>query len=110
MKNLKFHPDLIPLILSEKKTSTWRLFDDKNLTAGDEIVCIDSYSNKSFAKVVLTDVKSLTFQELTDEDKAGHEEFLNDKEMLKIYSKYYNTEATLDTSLKIVRFKILEKL
>jgi hypothetical protein len=33
MKTLKFYDNLIPLILSGEKTSTWRIFDDKNLSA-----------------------------------------------------------------------------
>jgi len=34
MKTLKFAPDLCAQILAGTKTSTWRLFDDKNLMGG----------------------------------------------------------------------------
>lgn len=34
-KTLKFAPDLVPLVLSGKKDTTWRLWDDKNLTEND---------------------------------------------------------------------------
>lgn len=34
-KTLKFTPELSAKILSGEKTSTWRLFDDKNLQKGD---------------------------------------------------------------------------
>jgi hypothetical protein len=37
MKIVKFRDYLVPLVLSGEKTSTWRLFDDKNLSAEDEI-------------------------------------------------------------------------
>ncbi len=34
MKTLKFKPHLVAQILAGTKTSTWRLFDDKNITGG----------------------------------------------------------------------------
>jgi len=37
MKTVKFRDYLVPLVLSGGKTSTWRLFDDKDLSVGDEI-------------------------------------------------------------------------
>jgi len=35
MKTLKFTPHLVEQILAGTKTSTWRLFDDKNIMGGD---------------------------------------------------------------------------
>ena len=72
---LKFSKNLIPLILSEEKTKTWRLFNDKNLQKGDEILCLDRENNKPFAKALLTEVTERTFRELTEKDKVGHEEY-----------------------------------
>jgi len=37
MKTVKFRPDLAQLIMDGKKTTTWRLFDDKDLQAGDVV-------------------------------------------------------------------------
>ncbi len=38
MKTLNFSDKLVPLVLSGAKTATWRLFDDKNLAIGDELI------------------------------------------------------------------------
>ena len=37
MKTLKFKKVLSELILKGEKNTTWRLFDDKDLVAGDDI-------------------------------------------------------------------------
>ena len=109
MKKLKFFTNLIPLIVSGEKTVTWRLFDDKDLKSGDEVIFLDSELGQPFAKAVLVEVEEKIFKEVSEEDKDGHEKFKTNEEMLKTYSDYYKTEVSLDTSLKIVRFKILEK-
>jgi hypothetical protein len=49
MKTLKFAANLVPLILSGEKTSTWRLFDDKDLQVGDELEFINKNTNTTFA-------------------------------------------------------------
>jgi hypothetical protein len=36
-KTLKFREELCKLIMEGKKDSTWRLFDDKDLSVGDEV-------------------------------------------------------------------------
>jgi hypothetical protein len=35
MKGLEFWDYLVPMVLSGEKDSTWRLFDDKNLSVDD---------------------------------------------------------------------------
>jgi len=110
LKTLKFSKNLIPAILSDEKTITWRCFDDKDLREGDELLFLNSETKNQFAKALLLKVQEKTFKELTDEDKNGHEEFKNDEEMYKIYSEYYGTEITPDTSLKVIEFKILVKI
>jgi len=107
LKTLKFSKNLIPTILSGEKTITWRCFDDKNLKEGDELLFLNSETKNPFAKASLVKVQEKTFKKLTDEDKKGHEEFRNDEEMFKIYSEYYGTEINPDTSLKVIKFKIL---
>jgi hypothetical protein len=43
-------PNLVPKVLTGEKTSTWRLFDDKNLTAGDDFLMINKKTGEKFAK------------------------------------------------------------
>ena len=108
-KTLKFSKKIIPLVLSGEKTVTWRLFDDKDLIEGDEVIFLDKETKQPFVEASLVEVREKMFKDLTEEDKRGHEGFKNKEEMLKTYSDYYKTEVTLDTPLKIVRFKIIKK-
>ena len=107
MKNLKFHPSLIPLVLSKKKTVTWRLFDDKELKEGDIINFIDAKTLKKFAKAELTGIKIKKFKDLTENDWKGHEEYNSDKEMYKKYTEYYKRPINEETELKIISFKLI---
>jgi len=44
-------------MLSGKKDTTWRLFDDKGLKEGDEVIFLDKETQKPFAKVLLIEVQ-----------------------------------------------------
>lgn len=110
MKTLKFSKKLIPDIISGRKTMTWRCLDDKDLKVGDEVLFLDKETKQPFAKVILTEVEEKIFKDLTDEDKKGHEDFKSEEEMFKTYSEYYKTEITPETSLKVIKFKLLEKI
>jgi hypothetical protein len=105
-KTLKFYPSLIPAILDRSKTSTWRLFDDKDLTVGDRVDFIDKVAGKHFATAELTRVRTTTLGRLTEEDKAEHESFASDAEMHKKFEEYYKRPIGSDTTVKIVHFKI----
>jgi hypothetical protein len=109
MKSIKFRNYLVPLVLSGEKNVTWRLFDDKNLSIGDEIELIEFGTYKSFAQAKITKVVVKSFENLTKEDKIGHEEFSNDEDMYRTYSKYYKTEIGPESELKIVWFDLTKK-
>lgn len=107
MKTLKFLPQLVPLVLSGEKTTTWRLWDDKNLKVGDKVTFLNSETKDEFATAVLTKVVEKKFKDLVEEDWEGHEKFANETEMYKSYSEAYRREVTNVTDLKIVHFKLL---
>lgn len=106
-KKLKFKNELCNLILQGEKTTTWRLFDDKDITKGDKFIFINSDTQKEFAKAQIIDVKETTFKYLKAEDWDGHEKFSTKQEMYQTYSKYYKTQVTENTTIKIVKFNIL---
>lgn len=108
MKTLKFSPNLVPLVLSGEKTSTWRLWDDKDLQAGDRVNFLNSETKAEFAQAELTSVKETKFKDLTSSDWSGHEKFPTDQEMYKSYSDSYNKTVTPETELKIVHFKLIQ--
>lgn len=99
-KTLKFSPDLIPLILSGKKDSTWRLWDDKDLRGGDVITLIRRPELTPFAIAKVTSCIEKPLGELTKKDKKGHEPFTSDEEMYRRYSDYYKNQSILKHQLK----------
>jgi hypothetical protein len=107
-KTLKFAPHLVPLILDGSKTSTWRLWDDKNLAEGDIIDFLESGTNKHIATAKLIKVYEKTLGILTPEDKKGHEQFKSDEEMYQHYKEYYKREVNGDTPLKIINYVLLK--
>ena len=109
-KTLKFSPELVPLVLSGEKDSTWRLWDDKDLKEGDVITLIKRPELVPFATAELVSVVEKPIGQMTEEDKMGHEKFASDEEMYKIYTGYYKRTVDLETPIKIVRFKLIKKL
>lgn len=108
MKIVKFRDYLVPLVLSGEKSSTWRLFDDKNLSVGDKIELRGFGKEQSFATATIVKVIEKAFKDLGDDDKRGHETFSSDKEMYETYAGYYNTEVGPDSVVKIIWFELLK--
>ena len=107
MKTLKFREALSRLILKGDKDTTWRLFDDKDLSKGDVVSFLVWETDKEFAKAKLVEVRETTFGELTNEDRDGHEKFLSNEEMYKTYSKYYNQQVSKNSPVKIIKFELI---
>lgn len=107
MKTLKFHQHLAREILEGRKTATWRLFDDKDLTIGDGLDLIEWESGKKFAEAEITDSREKNFEEIEKADFEGHETFESKEAMLKEYKKYYGDRVTMDTPVKMIRFKLI---
>lgn len=105
MKTLKFRKALSELILAGEKNTTWRLFDDKDLSVGDIISFLVWETLEEFARVKITSVKESTFGKLTDEDWDGHEKFSSNGEMYKTYSEYYGRQVSSDSPVKIIKFE-----
>ena len=107
MKTLKFRKELSELILSKKKNTTWRLFDDKDLSVGDILSFVVWETLEEFAKVKVISVSETVFGNLKEGDWEGHEKFCSEEEMYKIYSKYYNCLVNKKTPVKIIKFKFV---
>ncbi len=106
LKTLKFTSDLVPRILSGEKTSTWRLFDDKGLQIGDQLVFIEKETGKEFGMAIITSLKVKKLGTLTDEDWIGHEKFPSEDVMYETYRKYYGDRVNPDSEVKILTFKL----
>jgi hypothetical protein len=109
MKTLKFKPELCALLLSGEKTTTWRLFDDKDLQEGDELEFINKETLKVFGTGKIVKLKVKTLGGLTDADWAGHEKFSSEKEMYETYQGYYGETVGPDTEVKIINYSFVPK-
>ncbi len=109
MKTLKFTPDLAEKILLGEKTSTWRLFDDKNLQAGDELIFINKETSGEFGTAMIKSIKIKTLGSLTDIDWVGHERYGSDEEMYTDFRKYYGDKVDENSEVKILTFDFREK-
>lgn len=108
-KKIHFVSKLVPLILSGKKVSTWRLWDDKNLSEGDVVDFLESETERHFATARLTKVIEKRMGDLTENDKAGHEKYKNDEEMFKTFEGFYKKKVDSDTRVKIIWFELIKR-
>jgi len=107
-KTLKFTEDLIPLILSGQKTSTWRLFDDKNLTVGDELALLNKITGKQFAQAIIISIKEKPLEQIDQNDFEGHESFGGRDKMIQWYKAFYGNSVTEDSIVKMIEFELIE--
>ena len=105
MKILKFRPELARMILAGTKTTTWRLFDDKDLQAGDRVELINKETGEVFGVAVLEEVVLKPLRDLDDHDWEGHERFPSEEAMYAKYREYYpGREIGPETMVKIRHF------
>lgn len=106
MKNLKFEPHLCEKILSGSKTSTWRLFDDKDLQVGDTLQLINRETLEIFGTATITELHAKKLGALTPEDWVGHEKYSSEEAMYATYRKYYGDRVDENTEVKIISFDL----
>lgn len=110
MKTLKLDHQLAALVQQGKKTSTWRLFDDKDLSVNDEVKLVDKVDPakpetwKVIGTARINTVIQKRLEDIGPADYEGHEKFASSEEMLKTYRKYYGDDVNLETIVKIIRF------
>lgn len=110
MKSLKLDHELAELVRAGKKRSTWRLFDDKDLSVNDEVRLIDKVDpdRPETWRVIGTARINMVIQkrlgDIEGADYDGHEPFVSKQDMLKTFQKYYGIDVNFDTVVKIIRF------
>ena len=110
MKTLKFDHNLAQLILNQQKNSTWRLYDDKDLSVDDEVRIVDKVNPDSpdswqvIGHAKVNEVIEKRLGDVTPEDMKGHEAFASKEDMLGTYKRYYGDRVNLDTPVKIIYF------
>ncbi len=110
MKKLKLEHHLADLVRSGEKTTTWRLYDDKDLHVNDELELVDKVDPQNPAtwvnagQAVIDHIVEKRLGELTEADFVGHEKFASQAEMLQTYQRYYGPQVTLETAVKMIHF------
>ncbi len=108
MKTLKFRAFKARGVLDGTKTSTMRLFDDKDIQAGDDLELINYDTWQVFAQAKVKEVVEKKLKDLDEADFDGHEKFASQEEMYETYKKYYGDKVNPDTLVKIMRFELVE--
>ena len=104
MKTLKFKPYLVDQILTGTKTSTWRLFDDKDIKVGDVLNFVNKETGVVFGIATISKVVIRTLGTLTDTDWEGHERYESEATMYAEYRSYYGDRVNQNTEVKIIHF------
>ena len=110
MKTLKFDHTASQLIAAGKKTSTWRMFDDKDLSVNDVFRIVDKVNPKEpdswrvLGSAKITQIVEKNLGSINSEDMKGHEEFESKQKILEKYQDYYGKRVTFDTPVKIISF------
>src|SRR3989338_6376497 len=106
-KKIHFWRKHTTAIILGDKTATWRLWDNKNLSAGDIVDFLETETQRKFATAKIINVIEKPMGQLTQEDKIGHEEFASDKEIYETFKKYYKKPVGRQTIVKIIRFQLI---
>lgn len=110
MKTLKFDHDLAQQILSGKKNSTWRMFDDKDLSVNDDIKIIDKVdpeSSDTWAVIGQGKIKEIVEKKLgdvTEKDILAQHKNKSKNQLLEHYRQFYGERVDLDIPVKIISF------
>lgn len=107
MKSLKFRPDLVKDILAGKKTTTWRLFDDKDLQEGDRVELLNWETKERFVDAQINHIREKQVADISEADYEGHERYENPEVLLKTLQEYYGERVNPETVVKIIEFKLL---
>ncbi len=110
MKTLKLEHHLAELVLKGEKTSTWRMYDDKDIAVNDGIQLIDKvdpHDRTTWQPIGIAHVNTVIQKRLGDitaKDMDGHEQFSSEMEMVQTYRKYYGKQVSVATPVKIIQF------
>lgn len=110
MKTLKLDHKLALKVLTGEKKTTFRLFDDKDLSVNDEVEIIDKVEPenpetwKSIGVAQIEEVHQKRLGSLQEADFEGHEPYAASDQMIATFRKYYGDRVTGDTPVKIVKF------
>ncbi len=110
MKVLKLDHLLAQKVVRGEKRSTWRLFDDKQLSVGDVVSFIDKVDPEdestwhSVGCGVINTIVEKRLRDIDKNDYDGHDSYESQNELVSTFKSYYGDKVTLDTPVKIIYF------
>jgi ribonuclease HI len=115
MKTLKFSPQQIQSIIDGNRSTTWRLYDDKQIDVGDSVEFINSNNGQTFGYAKVNEIVIKRIYDLNKSDEQNHDTYKNEQEILDNFRKYYGPDVTVEDKVKIIKYtfypdKIAEKV
>lgn len=110
MKKLKLDHETANQVLKGEQWSTWRLFDDKDLSVNDEVELIDKVqpaNPETWHPIGIATISKIIEKRLADitaADTEGGAVFSSPDDMLRTFTQYYGPTVTLATPVKMVHF------
>jgi ribonuclease HI len=109
MKTLKLNNATAQLVASGQKTSTWRLYDDKDISVDDEIQFIDRvdpHDRNTWYPIGVGTVDSVLHKRLgsVSPEDLKSEGFESQDAMLAAFTEHYGKQISLETPVKIIHF------
>lgn len=108
---LKLDHQLAEQVLNGEKNTTFRMFDDKDLSVNDEVEIIDKVVSgdpetwRIIGVAQIEEVHQKRLGHLKDSDFDGHGNYTSEDELIASFRKYYGDKVNSDTPVKIIRFK-----
>lgn len=118
MKKLKLDHNLATAIRNGEKTSTWRMYDDKDISVNDVLELIDKVepnnpeSWQPFGVATVDTVIEKRLKDIAEADVVGHGDYASKQAMLEDFQRYYGPQVTFDTPVKLIHFiyaKLLDR-
>lgn len=115
MKTLKLDHELADMVRRGDKTTTWRIYDDKDIRVNDQIELLDKVNPgdpstwQPVGTARVDKVVEKRLGDVTTMDFEGHGDFKSREEMLKVYQKYYGPQVTFETPIKMIHFTLDKK-
>jgi ribonuclease HI len=109
MKALKLDHQVALAVAANEVDSTWRLFDDKDLSVNDVVRLVDKVdparpeSWRVFGTAAITQVIEKQLASITIDDMES-QKYGSPEQMLQVLQGYYGGSVTLQTPVKILHF------
>ncbi len=111
MKTLKFNHQMAQLIRDGRKTVTWRVNDEKNISVDDEVWIIDKVDKKNpdtwlaIGTAKVSEILAKHLGDIQDDELGEAEHYATKQEMVDTFRKYYGRDINEQTAVKIIHFK-----